>query len=49
MSYEVLRMNRSHMGRDKVKTGVATLACSVTVEGLTKAAKRISGKYLRFS
>jgi hypothetical protein len=30
------------MGRDKVKTSVATLPCSVTLEELTKSAKRKS-------
>lgn len=35
-------MNRSGMGRDKVKTSVATLPCSVTLEGLTKPAKRFA-------
>jgi hypothetical protein len=35
-------MNRSGMGRDKVKTSVATLPCSVTLEELTKSAKRKS-------
>jgi len=30
------------MGKDKVKTSVATLPCSVTLEELTKSAKRKS-------
>jgi hypothetical protein len=33
---------RSGMGKDKVKTSVAALPCSVTLEELTKSPKRKS-------